>query len=117
MTTKLRFTLGGLAECVAGIDDEAYTENPLLACHAIRKYGKHTTQYEGTREEILAVLDSIEGCPAYSPPGDGGGSEGFGGDYCEVQAVRRASDSLRKTLGLELLGWRRTVRRRRRTRK
>lgn len=111
---RIKFTVGAYALMVAGLDDDATENNPLNACTFVRRYGKHGEQYEGTREQVKAVLDDIEGCPAYSPPGEGGGGEGFGGEYNDVAAVRRASDSIRKALGLPLLGWRRTVRRRRR---
>lgn len=124
--TRVRFTLGDFAEMVAGLEYYPDATTPDAAggdynfafsqCKRIRKFGAHCTQYEGAIEHVKVVLKAIEGCPAYYEPGAGSGLvEGFGGDYHEVQAVRRASDSIRKALGMPLLGYRR--RRRRRSRR
>lgn len=108
----IQFSIGDLAIVTANLDSG---NTPLDRCEHVRRYGRNGHLYQGTREQVEAVLDEIETCPAYSEPGYGGG-EGFGGEYSEVAAVRRASDSIRKALGLPLLGWRRKVRRRRRRR-
>ena len=109
----IRFTIGGAAITVACLDE---ADSPLKRCAFVRKYGRNGFAFEGTREAVEAVLERVESCPAYTPPGEYEGGEGFGGDYMEIAAARRASDSIRKALGLPLLGWRRTVRRRRRRR-
>jgi hypothetical protein len=110
----IKFTIGGAAMVVSGLD-EGWEGNPIDNCTLLRRRGRHGMEYLATRHQALLVLNVVESCPAYSPQGEGGGGgEGFGGDYMEVAAVRRASDSLRKALGMSLRGYRRVVRRRRR---
>lgn len=95
----MKFTLGDFAATVAGLDDRSYPENPLLRCQRVRRFGRHTTQYEAPETVVHEVLRAIESCPAFVPRGALRG-EGFGGEYTEVQAIRNAADSLRKRLGL-----------------